>query len=148
MVKNRSNAEKCSATTAESHLKSAERRVVDLNEAKSGPLEGPQRRGLNPRDEFIAEQVAILVRGIRKNAGLNQSELAERCGLSQGRISQIEKGIAEPSIFAMVRIIEACGSRPRLVAVAPGGEEKNGLGVFLVPHPDTVAGKYKNTPFQ
>lgn len=100
-------------------------------------LEKMERRALTPREEFIAGQLAILLRGIRNKANLTQAQVAEKSGLSQGRISQIENGVVEPSLFAFVKIMTACGFRPYVQGVKVGSVEQQSSGVFLTPHEDT-----------
>lgn len=46
------------------------------------------------REEMLASVSGAQLAEIRKQLGLTQSQLAETAGLSQARISQIEKGIA------------------------------------------------------
>lgn len=106
--------------------------TVDALTGKTGDNSG--RNPLSPRDEFVAEQAAIFVRNIRKKAGLTQEQLAEKAHLSQGRISQIENAMSEPSTFALVKIAEACGRRLFIQAVNVGEAEQSPPGVFLSPH--------------
>jgi uncharacterized protein len=50
-----------------------------------------------------------LLRQARKRAGLSQVELAVRAGVTQSVISAYESGQRQPSIPALVRLIEAAG---------------------------------------
>jgi DNA-binding XRE family transcriptional regulator len=58
-----------------------------------------------------AMRAGDLVRAMRKDAGLSQSQLAERLGVTQARISEIEAGIGSqgPTWDLMERISVACG---------------------------------------
>lgn len=47
---------------------------------------------------------------LRKRNGLTQEELADRCELSKGFISQVERGLTSPSIATLVDILESLGS--------------------------------------
>jgi ribosome-binding protein aMBF1 (putative translation factor) len=52
-----------------------------------------------------------LVRTMRKDAGLSQAELANRMGVTQSRISEIEAGVGSqgPTWDVMERVMAACG---------------------------------------
>ena len=58
-----------------------------------------------------AMRAGDLVRAMRKDAGLSQSQLAERLEVTQARISEIEAGIGSqgPTWDLMERISVACG---------------------------------------
>ena len=53
----------------------------------------------------INEQIAFL----RKQKGLTQEELADRCELSKGFISQVERELASPSIATLKDMLECLG---------------------------------------
>ena len=59
-----------------------------------------------------------LVRGLRREAGLTQGDLAKRIGVSQARISELEAGLGSqgPTWDLMERIATACG---RTIGVLP-----------------------------
>jgi transcriptional regulator with XRE-family HTH domain len=46
---------------------------------------------------------------LRKEAGLTQEQLAERCGLSQQYLSGLEKGKRNPTIVTLYEIATALG---------------------------------------
>ena len=46
------------------------------------------------------------IREIRTKAGISQTEFANRCGLSQTSLSQIEVGVKRPSQRTIVKICE------------------------------------------
>jgi transcriptional regulator with XRE-family HTH domain len=46
---------------------------------------------------------------IRKERGLTQEELAERCGLSQQYLSDLERGKRNPTIVTIYEIAQALG---------------------------------------
>jgi transcriptional regulator with XRE-family HTH domain len=58
-----------------------------------------------------AEEAATFIRQLRSNAGLTQHELARRLGISQPRVSAIERGIGSdgPTYGILRRIARACG---------------------------------------
>ncbi|MDO6565082.1 XRE family transcriptional regulator [Amphritea sp. 1_MG-2023] len=49
------------------------------------------------------------VRGLRKSKAKTLTQLAKETGLSSGYLSQIERGLAQPSISALVTISKALG---------------------------------------
>ncbi|MGK2959345.1 MAG: helix-turn-helix domain-containing protein [Acidimicrobiales bacterium] len=60
----------------------------------------------------------VLLKEVRRRAGLTQTELARRAGTSQPVISAYEHGRRDPSYATLRRFIEAAGERLRLEAVA------------------------------
>ncbi len=57
----------------------------------------------------VSQVVGSNMRALRYALKLSQEELAFRAGLDRSYISQIERGIANPSILAVARISEALG---------------------------------------
>jgi transcriptional regulator with XRE-family HTH domain len=53
------------------------------------------------------------VKRIRQEKGLTQDELARRCELSKGFISQLEHDSTSPSLNTLVNILESLGTNPR-----------------------------------
>ena len=47
---------------------------------------------------------------LRQQRGLTQEELADRCELSKGFISQVERNLASPSIATLTDLLECLGS--------------------------------------
>ena len=68
--------------------------------------------GLEPR---------VLIRCLRRGLGLSQTALAERAGLRQPRVSEIESGRNEPRWREIKRLLEAMNCAPVLLAVGRGG---------------------------
>lgn len=58
----------------------------------------------------VAPQLGATLRQRRKAAGMTMQELADRCGLSQPFLSQIENSRAMPSLFALHRVARALGT--------------------------------------
>lgn len=58
-----------------------------------------------------AMRAGELIRAMRKDAGFSQSQLAEKLGVSQARVSEIESGVGAqgPTWDLMERISVACG---------------------------------------
>jgi len=59
--------------------------------------------------KFRTESAGTVLRRARKRAGLSQTELATRAGVTQSVISAYESGQRQPSIPALARLIEATG---------------------------------------
>ena len=73
---------------------------------------------IGPRFELIGKMIAA-----RKQAGLNQRELAQRMGRSQAVVSRLESAEHSPRLDTLLEYVEACGhriefkvSRPRKAA--------------------------------
>ncbi len=73
---------------------------------------------LQPSDEKallpeydIFKEVQELVSQVREELGYTQKELAQKCGLTQANISNIEKGTSHPTIETLKKIADATGKR-------------------------------------
>ena len=68
---------------------------------------------------------AAVIRDARLEAGLSQSALASRSGLSQPAIARYESGRVDPSTAQLVRLVRACGREPvvSLVPVADAADD-------------------------
>lgn len=55
-------------------------------------------------DDFNDSHVGIRLRGFRKGAGLSISQLGTKAGVSNGMISQIERGLTNPSLKTLERL--------------------------------------------
>ena len=101
-------------------IQQANRRKVS-NPKKRGSFEGligaieadDARRGEAPAIFSAAVRAAAIVRTMRKSGNLSQKELADRLGLTQARISEIESGVCTqgPTWDLMERVAKACASR-------------------------------------
>ncbi|MDO5027931.1 MAG: XRE family transcriptional regulator [Bacillota bacterium] len=52
------------------------------------------------------------IKDLRLAQGLTQEELAQRCELTKGFISQVENNLASPSITSFIDILDALGTSP------------------------------------
>lgn len=50
--------------------------------------------------------IGIAIRSIRRQIGITQYELAERCSISQTSLSQIENGVKRPSARTIKKVCE------------------------------------------
>jgi transcriptional regulator with XRE-family HTH domain len=55
-------------------------------------------------------EIGVKINQLRKKNGLTQEELADRCELSKGFISQVERGLTSPSIATLIDILECLGT--------------------------------------
>jgi transcriptional regulator with XRE-family HTH domain len=62
--------------------------------------------------------VARLIRDVRTEAGLTQAGLAARVGTRQPVVSRWERGLDEPRLSTLARIVRACG-RSLVLVVEP-----------------------------
>lgn len=56
-------------------------------------------------------EAATLVRRARTEAGLTQSQLARRLGLTQAALARLEKAGANPTVATLDRVLRATGRR-------------------------------------
>jgi len=79
------------------------------------------------RRRLSAEVQAHRLSEIRKTSGLNQAEIADRLGVSQSRVSRIERGDIDRAEIATVRAyIGALGGEVEIVAKF--GDERFTIG--------------------
>lgn len=84
------------------------------------------------RNTFLQlERLAFIVRRMelkdrlkqaRKNAGLTQVELAERAGIKQASVSEIERGLTRTSGY-LVKLAQICGVNPIWLSDGSGSPE-------------------------
>ena len=80
-----------------------------LSKRLNDPAFRAEYEALEP--EFAIVQAMI---DARKKTGLTQTELAERTGITQGDISKIERGNANPSLSTLKRLAAGMNMRLRL----------------------------------
>ncbi len=56
------------------------------------------------------EEIGSKIKRLRQQLNLSQSELADRCELTKGYISQLENDLTSPSIATLVDILSALGT--------------------------------------
>jgi predicted transcriptional regulator len=52
---------------------------------------------------------------LRKNSGMTQAQLAEKAGVTQGYIAQIEKGTVDPRLSVVNKILQILGEREQAI---------------------------------
>lgn len=55
----------------------------------------------------MASQLGATIQRLRKEAGLTQTQLAQRCGWAMGTIQQYERGVREPRLEKLLAISSA-----------------------------------------
>lgn len=94
-------------------------------------------------------EIGAKLRELRLQKNLTQEELAARCELSKGFISQVEHDLTSPSIATLIDLLESLGTNPRAfftddskekVVFSPSDmftkqddEEKTGRITWLIP---------------
>lgn len=89
----------------------------------------PDRQTLSRLD------VAALVRQARRLAGLSQAALAERLGTKQSVVSRWERGVDEPRVSTLARILRECGFEADLVFRRHDDEDRSQLRQLLAMEP-------------
>lgn len=56
-----------------------------------------------------AKQIGAIIRRVRRNAGLTQTDLGNRIGLRQATISRLEKGEDETKLSTLLDALSALG---------------------------------------
>lgn len=75
----------------------------------------------------LARMVASSLAGYRFDHGLSQRELAERLGVSQPRVVELESGEKNPQIETLVKIAATTGIE-FAIDIAPAGQEPKLVG--------------------
>ena len=81
-------------------------------EDRFGPVGSQSWR--EEEDRAWEEYNAEILRDARKEAGLTQSELAERIGADKAYISKVENGHTIPTVATFYRIVSAMGMQVEL----------------------------------
>lgn len=67
------------------------------------------KRGTNEREkyeeEFEAFKLGVMIQELRKEKGLTQEELAQKCGTTKNYISRIENNASDIRLSTLMRII-------------------------------------------
>jgi transcriptional regulator with XRE-family HTH domain len=79
---------------------------------------------------------STIVRRARRAAGLTQSELARRLGVTQPVIARLERSGANPRLNTLDRVAAATGHALRLDLEAPMGIDESMIAADLALSPD------------
>ena len=90
-------------------------------------------------------EIGKKIKRLRLQRGLTQEELADRCELSQGFISLLERDLTSPSIATLMDILESLGSDLRTF-FSETGDEKLVFGendIFVKEDPEGIRGSIR-----
>lgn len=90
-------------------------------------------------------EIGKKIKRLRLQRGLTQEELADRCELSKGFISLLERDLTSPSIATLMDILESLGSDLRTF-FSETGEEKLVFGendIFVKEDPEGIRGSIR-----
>ena len=87
----------------------------------------------------LARMVAVGLIGYRSDHGLSQRELAERLGVSQPRVVELESGEKNPQIETLVKIAAATGLE-FAIDIVPAGQDPKLVGKAVKDAPAHVYG--------
>ena len=87
--------------------------MTNFNDFLNEQLKDPEFR---KEYEALRPEVAIIqaIIDARKSTGMTQKELAEKTGITQGDISRLENGSANPSLKTLQRLAEGMGMTLKL----------------------------------
>jgi transcriptional regulator with XRE-family HTH domain len=68
----------------------------------------PPRRRTSPRSP-LHEALGEAIKELRTMAGLTHEELSDRLGMPFQRISELERGIANPTFATLIRVAKGLG---------------------------------------
>ena len=69
----------------------------------------------------------VNIRELREQLGISQKELAERCGITQSFMCDIEQGRTKPSIDVAAKIADALMLNKEAKALKAGNDMRNKL---------------------
>jgi len=87
----------------------------------------------------VGDDVGARLRALRRDQGLPAKELADRLGISPSAVSQIERGVLQPSVSRLIAITDALGV-PLAAVFAPAPDapedpaEPGGVAVLRAEH--------------
>lgn len=61
------------------------------------------------------EELQDLLANLRRMAGINSSQVAERMGITQPAVSKLEKNVSKASVTTLERYAVACGASLKIV---------------------------------
>ena len=80
-----------------------------------GSIKMPSDVEMKRYEEYdVYAEIIEQLKSIRAMEKITQKDLAEKCGLTQANISNIEKGISKPTIDSLRKIADALGKRLRI----------------------------------
>lgn len=80
---------------------------------------------------MIAMDAAQMLTQARRRAGITQRELSRRTGVAQPTIARIERGLVDPRIGTLHRLLAACGARLSAEALPGYGVDRSQMRELL-----------------
>jgi predicted transcriptional regulator len=71
------------------------------------------------------------LRQVRQRAGLTQRDLAARTGVAQPTIARIERGLVDPRLGTLERLLDACDARLAVERIAGRGVDRTQMRELL-----------------
>ena len=86
---------------------------IDHLDIQYGKYGTPEREKFE--EEFEAFKLGVMIQGLRKEQGMTQGQLAEKCGTTKTYISRIENNASDIRLSTLMRIIrEGLGGHLKL----------------------------------
>lgn len=87
---------------------------IPYSEVKSKALQNPDVMAAYLAEKK-EEELQELLADMRRKAGINSTQVAERMGITQPAVSKLEKNASKASITTLERYAAACGASIKIV---------------------------------
>lgn len=87
---------------------------IPYSEVKAKALQNPDVMAAYLAEKKEEELRALLF-DLRRNAGINSTQVAERMGITQPAVSKLERNASKASVSTLERYAAACGASIKIV---------------------------------
>ncbi|ARF52248.1 MULTISPECIES: helix-turn-helix domain-containing protein [Erwiniaceae] len=87
---------------------------IPYSEVKAKALQNPDVMAAYLAEKKEEELQALLF-DLRRNAGINSTQVAERMGITQPAVSKLERNASKASVSTLERYAAACGASIKIV---------------------------------
>lgn len=87
---------------------------IPYSEVKEKALQNPDVMAAYLAEKKEEELQALLF-DLRRNAGINSTQVAERMGITQPAVSKLERNASKASVSTLERYAAACGASIKIV---------------------------------
>lgn len=87
---------------------------IPYSEVKAKALQSPDVMAAYLAEKKEEELQALLF-DLRRNAGINSTQVAERMGITQPAVSKLERNASKASVSTLERYAAACGASIKIV---------------------------------
>lgn len=87
---------------------------IPYSEVKAKALQNPDVMAAYLAEKKEEELQALLFE-LRRNAGINSTQVAERMGITQPAVSKLERNASKASLSTLERYAAACGASIKIV---------------------------------